>query len=439
MAYTTDKSTADLGAGAQGAASKAGYGGSAADGDPAAIRRFLSEPRALGMPWIESPFFESILEQGNLPKRTRELARQLHTDGYAIIEKAFDPELIDEILSHYPRLFSRTQPYDVPAEVQRLLWLDPNRVQDAWYVCDAVKRMAAAPHMLDLLHQLYGRPPIPFQTLNFLPGSQQPTHSDAIHFSSLPSGFMCGVWVALEDVTEDNGPLHYYPGSHRLPELELQQLQVWVADNQEAIGSNYTLFENYVRALIQARGLQQKRLTAKKGTALIWSANLLHGGCAIRRAGSTRRSQVTHYYFEDCLYYQPILSNAVLGEYRLKEVLDLRSGRIVPHTINGTPIETVPLPNGNSRLLRPGTNGGYVLRPSLGRDVLAIVEREVKSVMQASGLDPLVRAQTMAALCDVALRAGELTGATAPAAAGMSRVSGAGPATQTTPPAEPGP
>ena len=26
---------------------------------------------------------------------------------------------------------------------------------------------------------------------------------------------MCGVWVALEEVTPDNGPLCYYPGSHR--------------------------------------------------------------------------------------------------------------------------------------------------------------------------------------------------------------------------------
>ena len=31
---------------------------------------------------------------------------------------------------------------------------------------------------------------------------------------------MCGVWVALEDITEDNGPLHYYPGSHRLPDYD---------------------------------------------------------------------------------------------------------------------------------------------------------------------------------------------------------------------------
>ena len=29
---------------------------------------------------------------------------------------------------------------------------------------------------------------------------QQAAHSDALHFSSEPEGFMCGVWVALEDI-----------------------------------------------------------------------------------------------------------------------------------------------------------------------------------------------------------------------------------------------
>ncbi len=38
-----------------------------------------------------------------------------------------------------------------------------------------------------------------------------------VHFNSIPQRFMCGVWVAMEDIAPDNGPLHYYPGSHKLP------------------------------------------------------------------------------------------------------------------------------------------------------------------------------------------------------------------------------
>jgi ectoine hydroxylase-related dioxygenase (phytanoyl-CoA dioxygenase family) len=38
-----------------------------------------------------------------------------------------------------------------------------------------------------------------------------------MHFHSAPAGFMCGLWIALEDVRPEAGPLIYYPGSHRSP------------------------------------------------------------------------------------------------------------------------------------------------------------------------------------------------------------------------------
>lgn len=37
---------------------------------------------------------------------------------------------------------------------------------------------------------------------------------------------MCDVWTALEDVHEDNGPLHYYTKSHKLPFYEMIDMGV---------------------------------------------------------------------------------------------------------------------------------------------------------------------------------------------------------------------
>ena len=82
---------------------------------------------------------------------------------------------------------------------------------DAWTVSEAVRELATSPAILGLLEVLYGRRPIPFQTLNFLRGSQQPTHSDAYHFHSYPKHFMCGVWVAFEDTDDDNGAAALLP------------------------------------------------------------------------------------------------------------------------------------------------------------------------------------------------------------------------------------
>src|SRR5207247_2034074 len=75
-----------------------------------------------------------------------------------------------------------------------------NRLMDAWIISENVKALARAPKVLAMLEEFYGRKPLPFQTLNFPFGTEQTVHSDAIHFNSMPATFMCGVWVALEDM-----------------------------------------------------------------------------------------------------------------------------------------------------------------------------------------------------------------------------------------------
>ncbi len=60
--------------------------------------------------------------------------------------------------------------------------------------------MAAGPKILDALTDLYGRQPLPFQSLNFLKGTEPKAHPDSIHFNTGPFGLMCGVWVTLEDI-----------------------------------------------------------------------------------------------------------------------------------------------------------------------------------------------------------------------------------------------
>lgn len=183
------------------------------------------------------------------------------------------------------------------------------RVQDAWQSVESVRTLALQPKILKILELLHGRKPFAFQTLNFPVGTQQLTHSDIIHFSSTPSDFMAGVWIALEDVDADNGPLHYYPGSHRLPHLTLDKLGVSgsVADARH----NYIqIYEPAIRELIEREGLVKEEAYLKKGQAMIWAANLLHGGSPIRDARRTRHSQVTHYYFERCRHWTPLLSGA---------------------------------------------------------------------------------------------------------------------------------
>ncbi|MGH9096814.1 MAG: phytanoyl-CoA dioxygenase family protein, partial [Acidimicrobiales bacterium] len=196
----------------------------------------------------------------------------------------------------------------------------------------------------DLLGLLYGRRPIPFQTLDFKWGTQQPGHSDSLHFSCLPARFMCGVWVALEDSHPANGPLFYYPGSHKLPEATVYDLGRTVGD------PGYHEYEAFQRELMEELGIQPVDFHARKGCALIWSSNIVHGGRPVTAEGATRWSQVTHYYFEGCIYYTPYLSEVPTGELFLKDIVDLNTLEPVDHSYDGRPVVVSRMANGRSRL-----------------------------------------------------------------------------------------
>ncbi len=161
-------------------------------------------------PWIESDDFGAELSarSSSLTEQQRMVATELHNDGFSLLRGIVPGELCDRVRAEVEPLFEEEYA------------LRERRVPDAWRGdATSVLEVATLPDIQACLRSLYGRRPIPFQTLNFKWGSQQGYHSDAIHFTSAPDRYMCGVWVALEDVHSENGPLTYYPGSHRVPQF----------------------------------------------------------------------------------------------------------------------------------------------------------------------------------------------------------------------------
>jgi hypothetical protein len=179
------------------------------------------------------------------------------------------------------------------------------RLENAWKTNENVRRIATNPAIIDLLSELYGRRAFAFQTLNFAVGTQQHVHADVVHFCARPPHLMCGVWVALEDIRNDSGPLIYYPGSHKWPVILPETFNVPCASGNNPY-EHYHLLEQAWEAEIAARGATPMAFLAKKGEALIWDANLWHGGAPQTDRSLTRHSQVTHYFFEGCTYWAPL-------------------------------------------------------------------------------------------------------------------------------------
>jgi len=229
----------------------------------------------------------------------------LDRDGFLVIDGLVPEETLDAIVAEMTPLFGKP-----PYEEGGVRYFR-RRIQDAWKINPNVKSLALAGPVMSLLSDLYERKPLPFQTINFLTGSQQHAHSDAMHFHTIPEGFMCGVWVALEDMDMDNGPLIYYPGSHKLPYARPSDF------GAEATWDSYPSYEDYVADVIEREGLEPAYGTVSKGQAIVWAANLIHGGSPQKDPDRTRHSQVTHYFFEGCTYYTPMRSEG--GDVWLRE------------------------------------------------------------------------------------------------------------------------
>lgn len=276
-----------------------------------------------GLPFVESPLFESQLPSADLTAFEQDVAIQLNRHGYAVIDFP-DPQInarIDRIKKRISEHFGID--LNDPGAVAGAGDL---RVQDAWMFDEDVKAIGSNPALLDLLSKIYGRRAFPFQTLNFPVGTQQHPHSDCVHFSSLPERFMCGVWVAFEDISASAGPLVYYPGSHKWPVLTngLIGRRGWASSAPSA----QTPFEDVWNAMAEASGIAQETFLPRKGQALIWAANLLHGGKHRDDRNLTRWSQVTHYYFEDCIYYTPAFSDEFTGDLLVRDPFDFASGTV---------------------------------------------------------------------------------------------------------------
>lgn len=293
----------------------------------------VTEELLPGVPRIERQTFAAELPLYGLSEADAAVATQLNANGFAVIDLD-DPEFDQRVERIRAALSPRFGiPFDDPESDKTL---GERRLQDAWQYDEDVRAIAVNPAITGLLTRLYGRRAFPFQTLNFPVGTQQAAHTDSVHFSSLPERFMCGVWVAMEDVSADAGPLFYFPGSHRWPIISNAMI------GRRGYGSELASAQiPYARAwdaMVEANGVRSETFLARKGQALIWCANLLHGGAAQVDPRLTRWSQVTHYYFDDCIYYTPAFSDETLGQLHLRDIVGIDDGQKHPNAYLGVPL-----------------------------------------------------------------------------------------------------
>lgn len=185
------------------------------------------------------------------------------------------------------------------------------KIFNAWAQSEAVNNVFHHPVVLDIVRFIFQKEVVPFQTVNFLRGSEEKPHSDSIHMTTEPLGYLVAVWVALQDIQLGSGELVYYPGSHTLPYVMSEDF----ASGNTALQLGHDTRQQYeakIEQVIQQNGFVPQPFVAKKGDVLIWHANLLHAGATVTNSALTRKSLVAHYFAADVLHYHEITQRPAL-------------------------------------------------------------------------------------------------------------------------------
>ena len=267
-------------------------------------------PYAGPHPWLDrADWREQVaarVAQGTLSEADAALCRKWAEDGYIILDRCVAAEIIDRSWAAYeaavasgavnlkPEAISPDDPF--PGR-----FLDPHR--QVPQLCELLRH----PEILRWVQLLMDREPSPFQTITSHKGSQQGEHSDSIHMTTYPLGYLTAAWVAMEDIHPDSGPLVYYPGSHRLPYVFSKDVGIAEGEfGREGYRLYTERYEPWIKKTLAEHRCKPAYFHARKGDVLIWHANLIHGGSARRDVRLSRKALVCHYFVKGATAYHDL-------------------------------------------------------------------------------------------------------------------------------------
>jgi hypothetical protein len=282
-------------------------------------------------PWLDRPdAFEQIDRKeaaGELTAEEAGYCRKWSNDGYIVIPGLIQSEILDRAWTSYERaahsgkiLLPADSAGDADPHPGR--FLNPHKRVGAF--CEILKHGGLLAHIRTLME----REPKVLQTIASHKGSQQPEHSDSIHMTTYPLGYLTAAWIAFEDIHPDSGPLVYYPGSHRLPYVFSNDVDISESDyKREGYAAYQAKYEPFIQRLLKKHQLEPHYFHAKKGDVLIWHANLIHGGSARRDMAHSRRAVVVHFFVKGAFVYHDLAASRSRQQYMSTCLLRDEAGR----------------------------------------------------------------------------------------------------------------
>ena len=289
-----------------------------------------------------------------------ELVQTWHDDGFVLIPGAVEQSVVEAInaeVQHYSGAERRVSGTNITVDVlhgrfggklMRLcdapdeIFAGPVKINQLFTESAAVRLGTYAPAVIKTLGGLLGEAPVAINSLNFVYGSQQPAHVDSWYMPPPKGAGLAVSSLYLDEMNDRNGPLFYYPGSHRIEPYRFSHGR-WdaVADEMDACRA-------YFERELERRGISRVLVHAKPGDVVFWHCHLLHGGAPIVSLSATRRALVTHYWGQSCL------SHKELGDFGGKRYYQLRDYThydYTPPTDDPANTSQIELPDGEQATL----------------------------------------------------------------------------------------
>lgn len=220
----------------------------------------------------------------------------LMRDGYVVVRNSVPRSRCDQLLD------------DIGAFKRRNAELIARNAADHGHLYRVSNLHLAVPGLADTFAALaapfqvcdrfFGAPTSLYTSLYYERGSEQDLHRDTPYFTTRPAGRYLGVWLALDDVDQDNGPLMVVPGSHALPPIDVEAIARELFAGLDAIPSmsdaGWVTYQEAVKKQCAERGMAAQQVHVSRGDVIIWHPELLHGGSVHNHKERSRRSLVMH-------------------------------------------------------------------------------------------------------------------------------------------------
>lgn len=244
----------------------------------------------------------------------KQLIEQWKDNGLIIIEKVISEKLVNRFLDDLNKFRSNCNEtkdeYGFGKKICQFHIASKNALQ-----------VALNPDIQCFLSFIFSCQPVLFGSLCFEVGTEEEAHRDSIFSYTRPKNTMVSVWIALEDVNPNSGPLFYYKNSHKLPEIhaedilkkypEFNSVRDKLRSSESSSKVEELEFFDLMESLsckmlmqkINSLSAKPQPVLIKKGDAIIWHSLLVHGGLPRSNLSLTRNSMVNHFISKNCSFY----------------------------------------------------------------------------------------------------------------------------------------